>query len=162
MEQNNTTNKIADGLSKLFDKAEGMKKDNDGSGDVTMKSEESSFIRRPHTANPIKRASKFSKQSYVSTDDVSMESESEYSSSSDSEMEEEKKKDEEMEVAQNTPMGSKRNKKKGKWGNKNSHIEIVSSSCPTITPQMRKRSLLVSKKNSEENKTSKVQISLIF
>ena len=57
-----------------------------------------------------------------------MESESEYSSSSDTEMEEEKIAQPEEEVVHSTPMGSKRNKKKGKWGNKNAHIEIVSSS----------------------------------
>ena len=84
----NPPNKIADGLSKLFDKAEGMKMKADNSGDAIMENNSFEKFKRPHTANPIKRRSKFGNKCKID-EDISMSSESEYSSS-DSEMEEEK------------------------------------------------------------------------
>ena len=153
----NPPNKIADGLSKLFDKAEGMKMKADNSGDAIMENNSFEKFKRPHTANPIKRRSKFGNKCKID-EDISMSSESEYSSS-DSEMEEEK--DEIIlpkcinKGISQSPMMGRRGKKKSKWGNKNTHIEIVSSVHPNITPQMRKRSLLIinNRNNSDKKDT---------
>lgn len=97
-------------------------------------------------------------------EDASMESgsQSEYSSSSqsDQEMEEEVKQSPNIEMEKmdtRSPAGGKR-QKKGKWGSKKTHIEIVSNSQPTITPQMKKRSIAnIQQRNSENSGNSNLK-----
>lgn len=137
-------NKVTLGLSKLFDKAEEMNKGTDQAGDAIMQPNEFNGIRRPQTASHYKRASKFS-QKAMASEDASMESgsQSEYSSSSESDkdMQEETKVSPNVDMERvdtKSPALHKRGKNK-KWNR--AHIEIVSTSQPTITPQMKKRSI---------------------
>eukprot|EP00344_Euplotes_crassus_P002662 CAMPEP_0197002040 /NCGR_PEP_ID=MMETSP1380-20130617/6602_1 /TAXON_ID=5936 /ORGANISM="Euplotes crassus, Strain CT5" /LENGTH=525 /DNA_ID=CAMNT_0042419961 /DNA_START=167 /DNA_END=1747 /DNA_ORIENTATION=- len=109
-----------------------------------MQPNEFNGVRRPQTASHHKRASKFSQKVTVS-DDASMDSESqsEYSSSSESDedMQEETKASPNANMERmdtKSPAVHKRGKNK-KWNH--GRVEVVSTSQPTITPQMKKRSI---------------------
>ena len=164
-----TQNKVAAGLSKLFDKAEEMKKQEPKETGFLNPNSEAGRVKRPQTAKVgTKRASFFSRNTSVSNQDQSMSSESSSSGSSSksesSESEEDKLPEPQTSdiTMSNKPMSygfrspnvnRRRNKKGRRFKNSSKHIEIVTVARPINTPGATRRSILIN--NKEEANTLK-------
>jgi hypothetical protein len=162
-------NKIAQGLSKLFDKAEENKKmEADNSARVVpLIPLRSSFeSKRPKTALPTgraKRASGFLKQQTKGESDEESESSSSSSSSSEDKSNEKQfssksiNKNGDCESAQvmhtkNAP------RKKGRWFQSTKLLEVSHNHKPITTPKITKRSLLIPKGVDSEGNLKDVVI----